>query len=147
MGPTGKSVARSYAAALDILIPEDAPIDTGNATGARSQAAERYATAMKYLTSTVPNSSRTVVDVYVEKQQAWTDSMKEWDRAKQAAKGELTFSLRMRFKSVLLMEQLEHCEECQGILIALLVNFHNRNPTVPKANIQQMKRRGLHRTT
>ncbi|KAI8415866.1 hypothetical protein FOFC_05493 [Fusarium oxysporum] len=88
MGPTGKSVARSYAAALDMLIPEDAPIDMDTSTVAKSKAAERYLAAMKYLTSTVPNSSKTVVDVYVEKQQIWSDAMKDWDRAKNAARDE-----------------------------------------------------------
>ncbi|RTE76712.1 hypothetical protein BHE90_008799 [Fusarium euwallaceae] len=90
MGPTGKSVSRSYAAALDMLIPEDAPIDDldKNNTQTKNQAAERYVAAMKYLTSTVPNSSKSVVDLYVEKQQAWSDAMKEWDHAKQAARDE-----------------------------------------------------------
>lgn len=88
MGPTGKSVSRSYAAALDMLIPEDAPIDDlDKGTETKNKAAERYVAAMKYLTSTVPNSSKSVVDVYVEKQQAWSDAMKEWDHAKQAARG------------------------------------------------------------
>ncbi|UPK92186.1 hypothetical protein LCI18_003121 [Fusarium solani-melongenae] len=89
MGPTGKSVARSYGAALDMLIPEDAPIDDlDKSNDAKNKAAERYTAAMKYLTSTVPNSSKSVVDVYVEKQQAWSDAMKEWDQAKQAARAE-----------------------------------------------------------
>ncbi|KAH7268206.1 hypothetical protein B0J15DRAFT_578227 [Fusarium solani] len=89
MGPTGKSVSRSYAAALDMLIPEDAPIDDlDKSTETKNKAAERYVAAMKYLTSTVPNSSKSVVDVYVEKQQAWSDAMKEWDQAKQAARDE-----------------------------------------------------------
>ena len=88
MGPTGKSVARSYGAALDMLIPEDAPIDDlDKSNETKNKAAERYVAAMKYLTSTVPNSSKSVVDVYVEKQQAWSDAMKEWDQAKQAARG------------------------------------------------------------
>ena len=70
-----------------MLVPEDAPIDADTSTQSKSQAAERYSSAMKYLTSKAPNSAKTVVDVYVEKQQAWTDSMKEWDAAKQAAHG------------------------------------------------------------
>ncbi|KAK4228622.1 hypothetical protein QBC38DRAFT_523461 [Podospora fimiseda] len=88
LGPTGKSVARSYAAALDMLIPEDAPIDTPTDVGVgghKTQAAERYLMAMKYLTSLAPNSTKTVIDVYVEKQEAWSVAMKEWDRAKQDA--------------------------------------------------------------
>ncbi|KAJ4258562.1 hypothetical protein NW757_003130 [Fusarium falciforme] len=66
---------------------EDAPIDDlDKSNDAKNKAAERYVAAMKYLTSTVPNSSKSVVDVYVEKQQAWSDAMKEWDQAKQAAR-------------------------------------------------------------
>lgn len=100
MGPTGKSVARSYAAALDMLIPEDAPIDMDNASQAKSKAAERYTTAMTYLTSLAPNSSKTVVDVYVEKQQAWTNAMKEWDHDKQAARGKLNSLLLPFLKNI-----------------------------------------------
>ena len=81
-------MARSYAAALDMLIPEDAPIDTDTSTTSKSQAAERYMVAMKYLTSIAAGSNKTVIDLYVEKQQAWSDAMKEWDHAKQIAHGE-----------------------------------------------------------
>ena len=82
MGITGKSVARSYLAALDMLIPEDAPIDTDKSTGAKSAAAERYVGAMKYLTSPAPGSNRTVIDLYVEKQQAYSEAMNKWEAAK-----------------------------------------------------------------
>jgi hypothetical protein len=88
LGPTGKSVARSYAAALDMLIPEDAPIDADASAQPNTDAAKRYSSAMNYLTSIAPNSSKSVVDVYVGKQQAWTDSMNEWEKAKQAARDE-----------------------------------------------------------
>lgn len=84
MGPTGKSFSRSYAGTLDMLIPEDAPIDMDSATAAKSKAAERYMTAMKYLTQTVPNSSKTIVDVYVQKQQVWSNTLKDRDWAKQS---------------------------------------------------------------
>jgi hypothetical protein len=87
MGPSGRSVARSYAAALDKLLPEDAPIDEDTSSSTKSLAAERYTSAMRYLVSTAPNTTKTVVDVYVEKQQVWSDAMKEWDKAKQAARG------------------------------------------------------------
>lgn len=82
MGVTGKSVARSYAAALDMLIPEDAPIDTDKTTTSKTAAAERYVGAMKYLTGTAPGSSKSIIDVYVEKQQAYSEAMAKWETAK-----------------------------------------------------------------
>ncbi|KAI1119698.1 hypothetical protein F5Y10DRAFT_273838 [Nemania abortiva] len=82
MGVTSKSVARSYAAALDMLIPEDAPIDAADATSQKTVAAERYVGAMKYLTSSAPGSSRSVIDIYVEKQQAYAEAMSKWESAK-----------------------------------------------------------------
>lgn len=86
MGVTGKSVARSYAAALDMLIPEDAPIDTDKSTTNKTAAADRYVAAMKYLTSNAPNSSKSVIDVYVEKQQAYSEAMNKWEAAKAKAR-------------------------------------------------------------
>lgn len=86
MGVTGKSVARSYAAALDMLIPEDAPIDTDKATSSKTAAADRYVAAMRYLTQNVPNSSKSVIDVYVEKQQAYSEAMNKWEAAKAKAR-------------------------------------------------------------
>ena len=88
MGITGKSVARSYNAALDMLIPEDAPIDTDKTTTSKTAAAERYVGAMKYLTSVAPASSRSVIDVYVEKQQAYSAAIDKWEAAKAKARGE-----------------------------------------------------------
>ncbi|KAK7705649.1 hypothetical protein SLS64_003602 [Diaporthe eres] len=88
MGVTGKSVARSYAAALDMLIPEDAPIDTDKSTTNKTAAADRYVAAMKYLTSNAPNSSKSVIDVYVEKQQAYSEAMNKWEAAKTKARSD-----------------------------------------------------------
>ncbi|KAF4339124.1 Phage tail fiber repeat 2 [Fusarium beomiforme] len=88
MGVTGKSVARSYAAALDMLIPEDAPIDTDKSTTTKTAAADRYIAAMKYLTQNAPNSSRSVIDVYVEKQQAYSEAMNKWEAAKAKARSD-----------------------------------------------------------
>ncbi|CAG1965212.1 unnamed protein product [Fusarium graminearum] len=88
MGITGKSVARSYAAALDMLIPEDAPIETDKSTATKTAAADRYVAAMRYLTSTAPNSSKSVIDVYVEKQQAYSEAMNKWEAAKTKARSD-----------------------------------------------------------
>ncbi|KAG4286400.1 hypothetical protein FPRO06_07660 [Fusarium proliferatum] len=88
MGVTGKSVARSYAAALDMLVPEDAPIDTDKSTTTKTAAADRYVTAMKYLTQTAPNSSKSVIDVYVEKQQSYSEAMNKWEAAKAKARAD-----------------------------------------------------------
>ncbi|KAK6337088.1 hypothetical protein TWF718_009874 [Orbilia javanica] len=82
MGVTGKSVARSYAGALDMLIPEDAPIDMDKTTTTKTAAAERYVAAMRYLTSAAPGSSKSVIDVYVEKQQLYSEAMNKWEAAK-----------------------------------------------------------------
>lgn len=79
-------MARSYAAALDMLIPEDAPIDTDKSTTNKTAAADRYVAAMKYLTQNAPNSSKSVIDVYVEKQQAYSEAMNKWEAAKAKAR-------------------------------------------------------------
>jgi hypothetical protein len=86
MGPTGKSVARSYAGALDMLIPEDTPVDMDSTTTAKTAAAQRYTAAMKYLTSPA-SGNKSIIDVYVEKQQAYSDAMSQWDHAKQVVRG------------------------------------------------------------
>ncbi|KAF2793192.1 hypothetical protein K505DRAFT_244956 [Melanomma pulvis-pyrius CBS 109.77] len=88
MGITGKSVSRSYSAALDMLIPEDAPIDTDKTTTTKTAAAERYVGAMKYLTGPAPGSSRSIIDVYVEKQQAYSEAMNKWEAAKAKTRSE-----------------------------------------------------------
>ncbi|KAI1319649.1 hypothetical protein F5Y16DRAFT_390698 [Xylariaceae sp. FL0255] len=86
MGVTGKSVARSYLAALDMLIPEDAPIDSDKTTSSKTAAAERYVGAMKYLTGPAPGSSMSIIDVYVEKQQKYSEAMDKWEHAKTQAR-------------------------------------------------------------
>ncbi|KAF3911056.1 hypothetical protein AA313_de0204049 [Arthrobotrys entomopaga] len=88
MGVTGKSVARSYAGALDMLIPEDAPIDMDKSTTTKTAAAERYIAAMKYLTGAAPGSSKFVIDVYVEKQQLYSEAMNNWEAAKAATRAD-----------------------------------------------------------
>lgn len=82
IGVTGKSVARSYSAALDMLIPEDAPIDSDKSTTSKTAAADRYVAAMNYLTRNAPKSSKSVIDVYVEKQEAYSEAMNNWEKAK-----------------------------------------------------------------
>ncbi|KAK6352526.1 hypothetical protein TWF730_009350 [Orbilia blumenaviensis] len=88
MGVTGKSVARSYASALDMLIPEDAPIDMDKSTGAKTAAGERYLAAMKYLKSPATESSKSVIDLYVEKQQLYSEAMNKWEAAKAATRAD-----------------------------------------------------------
>ncbi|CAF3445430.1 unnamed protein product [Fusarium graminearum] len=43
---------------------------------------------MRYLTSTAPNSSKSVIDVYVEKQQAYSEAMNKWEAAKTKARSD-----------------------------------------------------------
>ena len=71
-----------------MLIPEDAPIDADKTTTSKTAAAERYVAAMKYLTSIAPGSSRSVINAYVEKQQAYSAAMDKWEAAKVKARGE-----------------------------------------------------------
>ncbi|KAL4403651.1 hypothetical protein CABS03_14911 [Colletotrichum abscissum] len=90
-GKTGKSVARSYLAALDLLVPVEASVsgvvsnETGNITDPRLKTIrERYKYSMGYLTSsddTPSGNGRTKVETYVMKQSAWAKEVAEYQRA------------------------------------------------------------------
>ena len=79
LGNTGKSVARSYSTALDFLVPRKATIGTKNQI--RSPGEASYDAAMAFLTKKAANG-KTPVDVYIEKQTAWTMAQDAWDKAK-----------------------------------------------------------------
>lgn len=101
MGCTAKSVARSFAGALEMSIAEDAPIDMDKSTGPKSAAAERYVSAMRYLTEPVGGTRKNVIDVYVEEQQHYSEAMAEWDYAKRRARGQIhivSFDLVLTFE-------------------------------------------------
>lgn len=85
IGNTGKSVARSYSRALDALVPKKALIANGT-TDIRSPGEESYEKAMTYLTTVDPETKKTPIDIYVEKQKAWANAQTAWDTAKIDAK-------------------------------------------------------------
>ncbi|VTT61516.1 unnamed protein product [Fusarium fujikuroi] len=94
-GKTGKSVARSYLAALDLLVPVEASVsgvvsnETGDITDPRLKTIrERYKYSMGYLTSpddTPSGNGRTKVETYVMKQSAWAKEVAEYQRAQAQA--------------------------------------------------------------
>ncbi|KAK3361626.1 hypothetical protein B0T24DRAFT_684657 [Lasiosphaeria ovina] len=89
IGNTGKSVARSYASALDYLVPKKATVSTeGNRI--RSPGDKSYDDAMKYLTKPDTKTGKTPVEVYIEKQIAWATAQDAWDEAKAKARQDAT---------------------------------------------------------
>ncbi|KAH8650430.1 hypothetical protein BGZ61DRAFT_545785 [Ilyonectria robusta] len=80
IGNTGKSVARSYSRSLDALLPAKATISS--ADGIRSPGNPNYDKAMNFLKTAAPGSTRTVVEVYRDKQMAWAKERSAWDTAK-----------------------------------------------------------------
>ena len=98
LGPTGRSVARSYGATLTKLVPAGQsnlrslgfssvlihfPFNAGHTIGVNDgiddadldQAEQRYKNAMDWLTSpAVPGSDKTRIDLYRDKQNAYTDA-------------------------------------------------------------------------
>jgi hypothetical protein len=84
IGNTGKSVSRSYARALDCLIPKDA----FGSPGKESEGSENYKAAMDYLKKP-DNKGKTPIDYYIEKQTAWQEAQSEWDLAKEAARDKI----------------------------------------------------------
>lgn len=86
IGNTGKSVARSYARALDGLLPKKATMTTGDAI--RSPGDPAYDKAMEYLTSVNNKTGKTPIQSYVIKQANWARAWEEWQAAKQRAQKE-----------------------------------------------------------
>ncbi|KAK0729464.1 hypothetical protein B0H67DRAFT_638077 [Lasiosphaeris hirsuta] len=96
VGATGKSVARSYARALDALVPFKASIHSLVGQDANeaeddplkilSPGSKLYDNAMAYLIT--PNQrfgNRTPLEIYTEKQRAWAEAANAWDEAKARA--------------------------------------------------------------
>ncbi|KAL2880862.1 hypothetical protein SGCOL_003889 [Colletotrichum sp. CLE4] len=94
-GKTGKSVARSYLATLDLLIPVEASVsgvignETGDVADERLRTIrDRYKLSMSYLTSpddTPTGAGKTKVDTYVQKQSAWAEQVAAYAHAQSAA--------------------------------------------------------------
>ncbi|MCJ1404411.1 hypothetical protein MMC11_007636 [Xylographa trunciseda] len=109
LGPTGKSVHRSYMTALDMLIPRKTDIGSVDVDkDFNSESASKYSQAMRFLRSKesilTPDSEikgtriqqvrdklqgqgiqGTVVDRYVEKQLEWSVARGEWDAVRSEA--------------------------------------------------------------
>jgi len=90
MGRTGKSVARSYLAALDTLIPVEASVSGTIALNKDKKLAPqfetirtRYTNAMKYLTSNDEASGKSKLTVYGAKQEVWNKAVEQYAVAQQ----------------------------------------------------------------
>ncbi|KAF5021544.1 hypothetical protein F66182_6426 [Fusarium sp. NRRL 66182] len=89
MGRTGKSVARSYLTALDVLISVESSIASALAgdkplTDRQQKIRDRYQNAMKYLTSKDDASGKSRLKIYVEKQEAWNQAVETYNSAQYA---------------------------------------------------------------
>lgn len=88
MGKTGRSVTRSYLAALDLLIPVEASI-SGTISTENEQALDpqrriirdRYNKAMTFLSSVDKDTHKSKLSTYVEKQSAWSSEMERYTTA------------------------------------------------------------------
>ena len=113
LGPTGKSVTRSYMTALDMMVPRKTEIGSIDVDSDLSgDGSSKYSQAMKFLRSKetvlTPKSdvvgsrlrsakdkleangiSGTVVDRYVEKQIAWSEARGNWDAVRSEALGKI----------------------------------------------------------
>ena len=99
MGKTGKSVARSYLSALDLLIPVEASVSGLIANpsetppeGRRKIIKDRYDTAMTYLKSyetedSGPDRPKSKLKRYVEKQEVWAKAVEAYAIAQERQQG------------------------------------------------------------
>ncbi|KAL6897443.1 hypothetical protein GGI43DRAFT_423858 [Trichoderma evansii] len=83
---TGKSVARSYLAALDCLVSVETSVssseDNRQLTELQSEVRDRYTQAMKYLTtSDCSASGKSRLQTYVEKQESWNQAVERYNEA------------------------------------------------------------------
>ncbi|RGP77961.1 hypothetical protein FLONG3_3918 [Fusarium longipes] len=123
LGPTGKSVTRSYFTSLDMLVPRKTDIGTFDLSGGSSNDVNspeyKYTQAMTYLRGEAPGSTKntdndvkgskdilikrgvpaTTVDMYVEKQLSWSAARAKWDAARNEAidkQNATAFSMRQK---------------------------------------------------
>ncbi|KAM0512354.1 hypothetical protein ACHAPE_008920 [Trichoderma viride] len=83
---TGKSVSRSYLAALDCLVSVETSVSSSEddrmLTGRQSQTRDRYTQAMNYLTtSDSGESGKSRLQTYVEKQESWNHAVERYNEA------------------------------------------------------------------
>ncbi|CCO36198.1 hypothetical protein BN14_10326 [Rhizoctonia solani AG-1 IB] len=85
LGPTGRSVARSYAATINKLKAAGTPIGIDDG-GFMTPDQKRYKQAMKILSSEIPEKpGRSLVELYTEKQAVYTKSVANKTKAFQEA--------------------------------------------------------------
>lgn len=94
-GKTGKSVARSYLAALDFLMPVEASVsgiigseNPAPTDGRLKIVRDRYLKAMEYLKSvddTPGGNGRSKLTTYVQKQEAWSKTVESYSAAQDRA--------------------------------------------------------------
>ncbi|KAF5987232.1 hypothetical protein FCOIX_1087 [Fusarium coicis] len=80
VGSEKKSVAQSYARAIDSLIPAS-PVFTPS-PGIPSHGKMDYAKSMELLKKKVPGTSKTIADVYRDKEMKWAERQQAWEEAK-----------------------------------------------------------------
>ncbi|KAF5582969.1 hypothetical protein FPANT_8304 [Fusarium pseudoanthophilum] len=80
VGIERKSVAQSYARAIDSLIPAN-PVFTPS-PGIPSRGKLDYAKSMELLKKKVPGTSKTIIDVYRDKEMKWVERQQAWEQAK-----------------------------------------------------------------
>ncbi|KAF4422131.1 hypothetical protein FACUT_10740 [Fusarium acutatum] len=80
VGNERKSVARSYARAIDNLILAS-PVFTPS-PGIPSHGKMDYAKSMEFLKQKVPGTSKTIIDVYRDKEMKWVEQQQTWEKAK-----------------------------------------------------------------
>ncbi|KAF5565904.1 hypothetical protein FNAPI_1453 [Fusarium napiforme] len=80
IGIERKSVAHSYARAIDCLIPAN-PVFTPS-PGIPSHGKMDYAKSMELLNKKVPGTSKTIIDVYRDKEMKWVERQQAWEEAK-----------------------------------------------------------------
>ncbi|KAG8741224.1 hypothetical protein FRC10_003146 [Ceratobasidium sp. 414] len=84
MGPTGKSVARSYGEVISKLVPAQSTIGVDENSMTPGQL--RYDKGMKFLSSPLPgNPGKTIINIYAEKQHAYTETVENRAKAFNAA--------------------------------------------------------------
>ncbi|KAG9118787.1 hypothetical protein FRC07_006524 [Ceratobasidium sp. 392] len=85
MGPTGRSVSRSYAATISKLVPAGTTVGIDDGEGMTSEQ-KRYKKAMEVLSKEVPGKNGlSLVELYTQKQSTYTKAVAEKTKAFQAA--------------------------------------------------------------
>ncbi|KAG7088023.1 hypothetical protein E1B28_012060 [Marasmius oreades] len=81
LGPTGRSVARSYGAALSKLVPAGTTVGVDTSGKKLSDSQLRYKKAMEWLTAEDPKTHQSRVETYTKKQYAYTKVVEEKTKA------------------------------------------------------------------